>query len=51
MVVLICVGSSCHLRGAPEIVELLQNEGVEFIDASHVDMARFCVRALPYIAE
>ncbi len=26
MVVLICVGSSCHLRGAPEIVELLQNE-------------------------
>lgn len=26
MIVLICVGSSCHLRGAPEIVERLQNE-------------------------
>ena len=37
--------------GANRQVELLQNEGVEFIDASHVDMARFCVRALPYIAE
>ena len=32
-------------------VELLQNEGVGFTDESHVDMARFCVRALPYIAE
>lgn len=21
----VCVGSSCHLKGAPEIVELLQN--------------------------
>lgn len=24
MVIKICVGSSCHLKGAPEIVELLQ---------------------------
>ena len=37
--------------GSNRQVELLKNEGVEFIDASHVDMARFCVRALPYIAE
>lgn len=26
MIVQICVGSSCHLRGAPEVVEFLQNE-------------------------
>ena len=32
-------------------VKLLKNEGVGFTDESHVDMARFCVRALPYIAE
>lgn len=25
MVIKICVGSSCHLKGAPELVELLQN--------------------------
>ena len=25
MVVQVCVGSSCHLKGAPEIVELMQN--------------------------
>ena len=24
MVIKICVGSSCHLKGAPELVELLQ---------------------------
>ena len=37
--------------GANRQVELLQNEGVGFTDESHVDMARFCERALPYIAE
>ncbi len=25
MNILICVGSSCHLKGAPELVELFQN--------------------------
>ena len=25
MIIRICVGSSCHLKGSPEIVELLQN--------------------------
>ena len=45
------VSSAFAFGGANRQVELLQNEGVEFIDASHVDMARFCVRALPYIAE
>ena len=24
MIIQVCVGSSCHLKGAPEIVELLQ---------------------------
>ncbi len=26
VIVQICVGSSCHLKGAPEIVSMLQNE-------------------------
>ncbi len=26
MIVLICVGSSCHLKGSEKIVELFQNE-------------------------
>ena len=25
MIIQVCVGSSCHIKGAPEIVELLQN--------------------------
>ena len=25
IIIQICVGSSCHLKGSPEIVELLQN--------------------------
>ena len=25
MVIQVCVGSSCHLKGSPEIVDLLQN--------------------------
>ncbi len=25
MIIQICVGSSCHLKGSPEIVELFQN--------------------------
>ena len=37
--------------GSNRQVELLKNEGVGFTDESHVDMARFCVRALPYIVE
>lgn len=37
--------------GANRQAELLKNEGVGFTDESHVDMTRFCVRALPYIAE
>ena len=25
MIIQVCVGSSCHIKGSPEIVELLQN--------------------------
>ncbi len=25
MIIRVCVGSSCHIKGAPEIVELFQN--------------------------
>ncbi len=35
--------------GANRQVELLKNEGVEFLNETHVDMARFCVRCLPLI--
>ena len=37
--------------GANRQVELLKTEGVGFLDGSHVDMARFCVRALPLVLE
>lgn len=35
--------------GANRQAELLRAEGVEFLDDSHVDMARFRVRALPLV--
>ena len=37
--------------GENQQIALLEDEGVEFIDATHVDMKRFCVRALPLIVE
>lgn len=37
--------------GANRQVELLQSEGVTFLDETHVDMARCCVRCLPLIVE
>lgn len=30
MIIKICVGSSCHLKGSPEIVELLQKSVEEY---------------------
>ncbi len=30
MTVKVCVGSSCHIKGSPEIVELLQNAITEY---------------------
>ena len=43
------VSSAFAFGGANRQVELLRAEGVEFIDKSHVDMARYCVRAMPMI--
>lgn len=43
------VSSAFAFGGANRQVELLREEGVGFLDESHVDMANFCVRALPMI--
>lgn len=44
MVIQICVGSSCHIKGAPEIVELLQNEVTARHLESEVTLAgSFCI--------
>ncbi len=43
------VSSAFAFGGANRQVELLRGEGVEFIDETHVDMAHFCVRALPLV--
>ena len=45
------VSSAFAFGGANRQVELLKREGVEFLDATHVDMKRFCVRAIPLITE
>ena len=43
------VSSAFAFGGANRQVELLQNEGVIFLDETHVDMARCCVRCLPLV--
>lgn len=45
------VSSAFAFGGANRQVALLKEEGVAFLDESHVDMANFCVRALPLILE
>ena len=45
------VSGAFAFGGANRQVELLKREGVEFLDATHVDMQRFCVCALPLITE
>ena len=45
------VSGAFAFGGANRQVELLKAEGVEFLDAAHVDMKRFCVRAIPLISE
>lgn len=43
MVIKICVGSSCHLKGSPELVELLQNAVKEYHLENEVTLAgSFC---------
>ena len=44
MIVLVCVGSSCHIKGAPEIVELLQNALEEHKLTDEITLAgNFCI--------
>ena len=44
MIIQICVGSSCHLKGSPEIVELLQKAVEEYNLADQVTLAgSFCI--------
>ncbi len=44
VIVQICVGSSCHLKGSAEIVELLQHEIEEHrIEDSVVLTGSFCI--------
>lgn len=44
MIIKICVGSSCHLKGSPEIVELLQNAVKEYGVENEVTLAgSFCI--------
>ena len=44
MIIQICVGSSCHLKGSPEIVELLQKSVEEYSLTDEVTLAgSFCI--------
>lgn len=44
MIIKICVGSSCHLKGSPEIVEFLQNAVKECGLENEVTLAgSFCI--------
>lgn len=44
MIIQVCVGSSCHLKGSPEIVELLQKTVEEYHLEDEVTLAgSFCV--------
>ena len=45
------VSSAFAFGGANRQVALLRDEGVGFLDDSHVDMKNYCVRALPLILE
>ena len=44
MISQICVGSSCHIKGSPEIVELLQNAVEEYGLKDEITLAgSFCI--------
>lgn len=44
MIIQVCVGSSCHLKGSPEIVELFQNATQEYHLEDEVTLAgSFCI--------
>ena len=44
MIIQVCVGSSCHLKGSPEIVELLQKAVTEYHLEDEITLAgSFCI--------
>lgn len=44
MIIQVCVGSSCHLKGSPQIVELLQKSVEEYHLENEVTLVgSFCV--------
>ena len=44
LIVQVCVGSSCHLKGSPEIVELLENAVAQHhIEDEVVLSGSFCI--------
>ena len=44
MIIQVCVGSSCHLKGSPEIVELLQKAVEEYRLEDEVTLTgSFCI--------
>ena len=44
MIIRVCIGSSCHLKGSPEIVELLQKAVDEYHLENEVTLAgSFCI--------
>lgn len=44
MIIQICVGSACHLKGSPELVELLQKSIEEYSLMDEVTLAgSFCI--------
>lgn len=44
MIIQVCVGSSCHIKGSPEIVELLQKAVEEYHLENEITLAgSFCI--------
>lgn len=44
MIIQVCVGSSCHIKGSPEIVELLQKNIAEYGLENDITLAgSFCI--------
>ena len=44
MIVQVCVGSSCHIKGSPEIVQLLQNAVEEYHLEKEITLTgSFCI--------
>ena len=44
MIIQVCVGSSCHLKGSPEIVELFQKSVADYHLEDEITLAgSFCI--------